>query len=863
MRLPLLTLITTISLLSRAQLTESFADSNFTAAPAWTGTAGAWTVNAARQLQSTHVLVNSTFYMSTACTISGDLQWDCWMRLAFATSSANYVDVWLLSDNPDPATPGTKGYFVRVGGTQDEVALYRKDATTIVKLIDGADGVTASADNVLRLRVYRFAGTFRLQRAGAAGSFTTEGVATDATYNSGAFFCLQVRQSTSSFFAKHFFDDISIRPFVPDTTAPAILDVEASSDTTIDVRFTEPIVPADAMQPTHYAIPGLGTATSIAMDASDGALLHLRFAGPFPSGQQLLLMVTNIHDEWGNELLLDTGSFMWYLPQRGDVVIHELMADPDPPVGLPAFEWVELQNVSGRAIALRGWKLLSPSVSSGPLPDITLAPDSFLLLSASGAAASLLPLGRVAGLSPFPALDNDGSTLALYTADGRLVHAVAYDKSWYHDAVKEDGGWSLEMIDAHNACGAGTNWRAAVDPSGGTPGRRNSVAANNRDENAPRLLRTWCPDSLHVIALFDEPLDSIAAAVAASYTLSNGAAVSSALPLGPLFTQVRLGLFAPLRAGVIYELQADAILDCAGNRIDAVNRAPVGLPADPLPGHLVINELLYQPRTGGAEYAELYFYGTAPIDLSRCYLAGRNSSGALTSLKRITSSPLILFPGDYAVCTEEPEAVAAQYTILRPQWLLRVSGMPALPDDGGSLVLLNASGEVLDEVHYDPGWQYPLLREPRGVALERLSAASPGQDRHNWHSAAATAGYGTPTARNSQHLDAIGESGLSITPHLFTPDGDGQDDLAFVEYVLDESGYMANITLFDAAGRRCRALVRNGLMARQGHWYWDGTDDKGAAAAPGLYVLQAEIFRTDGKKQLFRRTVALARRGMP
>jgi hypothetical protein len=32
------------------------------------------------------------------------------------------------------------GYFVRIGGTPDEISLYRDDAGVAVKIIDGTDG---------------------------------------------------------------------------------------------------------------------------------------------------------------------------------------------------------------------------------------------------------------------------------------------------------------------------------------------------------------------------------------------------------------------------------------------------------------------------------------------------------------------------------------------------------------------------------------------------------------------------------------------------------------------------------------------------------------------------------------------------
>ncbi|RYZ23426.1 MAG: hypothetical protein EOO16_04960 [Chitinophagaceae bacterium] len=858
MRLPLLTILTILFLPGRAQLTEAFADSNFTAAPAWSGTPGAWTVNAALQLQSTHPLPNSSFYLATPLPLAGDLQWELWLRLAFGTSSANYTDVWLLSASADPAAPGNTGYFVRIGGTQDEVALYRKDPAAAVKIIDGADGLTAGSDNQLRIRVTRTGAQFRLQRAAAMGSFITEGTATDAAYASGSWFALQARQSTSSFFGKHFFDDIRILPFVADTDAPRILSVRALSDTTADLRFNEPVLPADAAVAASYRIGG-ETALAAATDPADPALVHLRFATRFPQGQTILLTAVNMHDEWGNLLLRDTGSFIWYTARRGDVLLHEFMADPEPSAGLPATEWVELRNVCPYPVALQGWHFSAGGDRSAPLPDILLAPDSFLLLAPASAAARLLSYGAVAGLAPFPSIDNSGDTLALLSAEGKVIHAVAWDRSWYRNNIKEEGGWSLELVDARNACGGAGNWKASANTQGGTPGHPNSVAAINPDTDPPSLLRTWMIDSLQLVAVFNEPLDSSTAA-AATYTLSNGIAITEAVPVGPLFVEVRLLLSRPLEAGDVSRLTVDGASDCSGNAVGPHNSAGVGMPVAPAAGKVVINEILYQPNTGGAEWVELYNYGTAPIDLSQCLLAGRNSSGVLTNAKRLRARPWLLFPGAYAVLTGDAAAVVQQYAVARPDGLLEQAGLPALPDDGGAVVLLDAAGNVLDEVRYDPDWHYPLLHEPRGVSLERISATAPAQDPHNWHSAAQPAGYATPTARNSQHRDGGGGDGIEINPRVFSPDGDGMDDLVFVEYALEENGYMANVHLYDAGGRLLRRLVRNALMGRSGRWHWDGTDENGRAAVPGVYIALIELFRPDGKREVVKKSFALVRR---
>ena len=173
----------------------------------------------------------------------------------------------------------------------------------------------------------------------------------------------------------------------------------------------------------------------------------------------------------------------------------------------------------------------------------------------------------------------------------------------------------------------------------------------------------------------------------------------------------------------------------------------------------------------------------------------------------------------------------------------------------------NFRGVVLDEVSYNKNWHFKLLQNTEGISLERIDPAAASQAPANWHSAASTAGFGTPTYRNSQYQNTETANALvEIKPVVFSPDNDGWEDRTSIHYMVEEPGFVANITIYDAAGRPVRYLVRNGTLGRSGYWNWDGLDDRGGRLPIGPYVVLAELFHPNGRRIQVKKTVVLARR---
>ncbi len=544
---------------------------------------------------------------------------------------------------------------------------------------------------------------------------------------------------------------------------------------------------------------------------------------------------------------------------RYDVVITEIMADPTPPVGLPNAEYLEIKNVSSTAFNVNGWKLSDATNTATISTSFIIQPDSVVILCATSNVAVFSIFGRTIGVPSFPSLDNDADVLTLRSPQGKVIHTVAYTTDWYGNEAKKDGGWSLEMIDTKNPCGGKNNWKASTNNLGGTPGKTNSVNGVNADAMPPQLKRAYALDSMNIVLVFNEPLDSVSGTTLGNYSL-NGIALTSAVVIAPQFNNVQLKLASPLLPSTVYTITVTNVTDCKGNAVGAYNKAKIGLPSPPLVNDVVINEILFNPKTPGTDYVEIYNRSKKVIDASKLYVANRSSSGVVASLKQISTEAVCLFPEDYLVVTEDATALKQQYFVKNEDGLLQLSSLPSYPDDKGDVVLIDLNGTIVDEVVYDKDWQFGLIDNLDGVALERIDPDAASQNKNNWHSAAASVGYGTPTYKNAQYkLTDDVTATVEISTKIFSPDNDGRDDIATINYKVDEPGYVANVFVFDAAGRLVRQLVKNELLGLKGSWTWDGLGENRNKLPVGTYVVFTEIFNLQGKKKNFKQAVVLAR----
>jgi hypothetical protein len=534
-------------------------------------------------------------------------------------------------------------------------------------------------------------------------------------------------------------------------------------------------------------------------------------------------------------------------------VINEIMADPTPPVGLPDFEWIELYNPDECTVNLTGWRLTVGSVTR-VLPEIYLNPGEFIILCSSSASPALQKWGRTVVIS-LPALRNSGNRIVLSSADGDIADAVNYSDSWYGDNRKKDGGWTLERVDPLRSCGESGNWLASNHPDGGTPGKVNSVNAENTDHTAPEILVVKALSLNSALIIFNEPMDTLSMGIALNYRLSKGYGIPDSVILQDE-TTVELKWENKFQVNLTYSLEIQNVYDACGNPPLKSNFLIQWVELEP--GDLVINEVLFNPFPGGVDFVEIFNRSGKRIEPAKLVLAARDENLLLRQEVSLKSIEPVIEPGGYMAVSVNRETIMQFYAALCPDCLHNLPSLPAMNNDEGSIVLMDDRQIIVDEFNYSEKMHHRLLHNFKGISLERVNPEVSANDRHNWQSAAADAGFATPGYENSQFSpDSPGKARIAVSPEAISPNGDGYNDILEIRYETPSPGWVANSRVFDLSGNLRANLLRNELIATSGKIFWDGRDENGRMLPSGPYVMMIEMFDLDGHIERFRRAFFL------
>lgn len=661
--------------------------------------------------------------------------------------------------------------------------------------------------------------------------------------------------------ARLLIDDVSIKE---GSNSLQLTAVNALSNREVEINFNQDVDLISASDTNNYHISnGIGNPVSAERNVDDKTSVSLRLNQNLQEGEYELMVtgVQSIDQDLIAVNLVSTFSFkdVGVPPGFNDLIITEIMASPSVSAGLPDAEYLEIFNRSGKNISLKDCKI-SDGSNSAVLPEIIIAPNTHIILCPESSANAFAPFGPALGLNSWPLLNNGGDHIVFANAANERIFDVEYDDDWYKNSDKAKGGWSLEMLDINNFCAGNTNWAASEDPAGGTPGRTNSVAAPNPDLTGPRLVSAIAINPLQLKLVFNEKID-ISSFTFAAISFNKGISAVGFFMDSANAKAMWVTLSGAIEKQEIYEVKILAITDCVGNTLSKEdNSASFALPEPAIQKDVVVNEMLFNARTGGVKFIEAYNQSNKYINIKGWKLANVEHDTIINE-KTISADAIILPPRSFIVFTTSPEILKADYPRGKEKNFIEIDAFPDYTQTEGNIALVNDTKVLIDHAAYDEKDHVVVLKSVKGVSLERISFHGSSTDKSNWHSAAATAGFATPGYMNSQSVQEINLSAnVQIDPPIFVP---GQSGLAAafttIHYNFPTPGNVANVIIYNVQGRKVRMLAQNELLGTQGSFSWNGTDDAGKEVIMGNYLIMMELYNLNGQVNRIKNKVAVGK----
>lgn len=716
-----------------AQFTDGFDDLELGANPAWLG-------DTARFIVSNDALLRlyasdaDTSMLYTANQMLDNAEWNFWVKLAFAPSNNNLLRVYLVSDSQNFKGP-LNGYYLRFGetGADDSIDLYRQDGDDHTLIIDGINAHCGGSVNTIGIRVLRDdSGNWQLFSDILGGTdYSLEGTALDITHTVSSWFGLFCKY-TSSNAQKFYFDNFYVGDIIVDTIAPSITQLNISLPLGLVLQISEPLDSATAVQFFNYHVSnGVGAPNQISY-LPGLTNLNLQFAQDFQPDLEYELSINNLQDVNGNTIADTTILFSWHQVAVNDVVINEIMADPNPQVGLPEEEYLEIFNNSDYALSLQGWTFKVGSTEK-PFPDYLLPAKQYLILCSTTTIDEFQVLGEALGISGFQSLTNAGNTIELIDSLGTIINTVSYTDDWYKDADKEDGGWSLERIDPNNNCSAGDNWAASLHNAGGTPGTENSVFGTYIDDIAPQLLHYNFINATELRLTFSEAV-LLPAYIDTLFEFNSAISISNVLAEANF---ISLYLAEALSQGSHMILQVNGLADVCENYLFESYELSYYTAQQ---YDVLINELMADPTPSVSlpelEYIEIINRAAFNINLE-------NWKVQLNETERICKQ-VLLAPGAYLVLC--PEDGCSQFGSFIN--CMDILGASDLANDGKTIALMDPDRHVISAVSYTSDWYQDNYKADGGWSLERIDVNNICGEETNWIASESEMG-GTPGSSNS------------------------------------------------------------------------------------------------------------------
>lgn len=720
-------LILNISYL-HSQVSESFETGSLGNNSTWEGNVIDFKINDQQQLQLQAQSAGNS-YINTPIFINQNdtFFWDFWFNLKFAPSANNQFRFYLMASEMNFTSATLEGIYIEIGenGSNDPIKLVKQNGLSHTLIGTGIAGVAAKMDVDTRIRVFKTPANLFLISVDTNGFFSF--VSDFQAYCTPNFmtnylgiWCKYTQSNTQNFY----FDDFNFGSFHKDTNAPILKGCKVLGSQKIALTFNEPLhnPSLNNFQVANQPIQ------SISLDV-DARKLHIDFSSELMHEVQHNLFISQITDTALNVSQDTNCSFTYIKPVPFDLIINEFLADPNPSIGLPSTDYIELYNSKNYDINSINYKLYINNSYIG-LPERIIPAKSYALIIPN------TYLNYFPGLNTLPVsnfnIGMENTELTISDTGNFIIDKVSFHKSWYQDPIKAEGGFSLERIHINENCLQAPNFIASNSYTGGTPGYQNSVYQATL---IPLEAKMSIIDSQKVLIVLNKYTDLN------EWTLNNFTDLSNL----PIFSQIQFNDGYKIIGELVQTIENNQELaikityagnDCNGilNTMDTILKSLHYIPKF---GDLILSEIMAAPKSSTVypfEYIEILNRTGLNISLKDFSIKIGNSTHPLVDY--------IIKPGEY---------VALSSSLQAPTPFI-YNHFSTLSNENGHYTLLHKSGELIHIAEYQKENFEDSHKKLGGYSLELSDINAYCTQDRNWKESLSPHG-GTPAQANSQQIE--------------------------------------------------------------------------------------------------------------
>jgi len=654
--------------------------------------------------------------------------------------------------------------------------------------------------------------------------------------------------------ARWILDDFEFGVIEEDIQPPKLQMVKGFDQNELWVEFDEKIDPVFSLLPPAYSLDGIQPEEARRMNDST---LILTFEKSMEESKTYQFAVSQIPDLVGNFIKDSTLTFTFYDPANLDyksLVINELMPAPRADQDLPNVEYVEIFNPQGKEFRL-DQILFSNSRSETFLGEGWIGPEEYLILTQKGKEEGFMDYGKVIGLSDWPTLLNSGDKVTLKNRVGEIIDEISYSTSSWGGSEFSSEGYSLEVPNPFSLCENSEFLQVSTSILKGTPGYLNSVFDSGFSFPELELEKAYFLDS---ISFSFELSGSVSGILGFDQIgLDPVLELDRVEKLGTMVFKVVLK--KPVLPNQVYEISIHDVSNCSGEIQEQLGPLKIVLPIKPQKGQIHLSEVLFDPISGDPKFVEIHNSSDSFLDIQGWSLANLNDQGEISQIRTFGIEGEVLKPKEYLAISLDPEKLKIRYPKSRDGDFLKASTLPSYPISGGTVVLLDGENKLVEQFNYSEEFHHPLVRDSKGVSLERVSFQNSVSDRSNWQSASGNEDFATPGRKNSQFLEPpLFEEMIKIEPKIFDPEGSFGPSFTSIQYEFDQAGWVGTFQIYSSSGNLVTSLCQNQILGTSGMFTWNGVELGGNRVKPGYYVLVVELFDLEGNTQVIKKTIIVA-----